>query len=91
MIQSRETLTQREHIQMQYEREMWDKQAAHQIRLKELELEVLKTESRLSAWFKLPLTLVKLPVILIVAIGFVIGSFRKDYKPGEDFWKLVRP
>lgn len=89
-IQGRDTFSPREQIQMEYDERMLDKQIAHAREIKELELEAVKFESKWSVLFKIPLMIIKLPVLLLLGVGFIVGSFKEDYEPSESFWNLLR-
>jgi len=89
MIASREELTPREREQMDHEREMFGLQAEHTKIVKSMELEVAKIEARWSVLLKLPLTIVKLPLYVIMGIAYCIAVARK-VEPSEHFWHLLR-
>ena len=75
-IQSREELTPREHDIYLQEREAFERQSQHAIKIKELELEATKLNSKISAWFRLPLTIIKLPVYGLVGLAVVVYAIR---------------
>lgn len=82
-------LTRRE-IQLQdFEKEMFDKQANHALDMKKLELEVAKIEARWSSWLKIPITIVKLPVYILLGIGFCI-SVAKNKELSDRFWNYLK-
>lgn len=83
-----DTLTTREIQDREYEKEAWDKQAAHQLRLKDKEIEVMKLEAKWSAWIKLPLLLITLPVRLLLVIPLSIYAAKGKEVPAE-YWKLL--
>lgn len=76
------SLTPREAEQMAYEKEMFEKQAAFQLRQLEL-------EAKWTSWLRIPVTIIKLPVYCLMAIGFIVGVAVKKDMP-DDFWKLMR-
>ena len=80
-IQSQSEITQRELVEYEQHREMFDKQAELQLALKRLEIEHLKIESRFNSWFSIPLKLIKLPVMLVLAVGGVIYAVRGKDTP----------
>lgn len=84
-----ENITQREIVEFEQTKEMFDKQAGLQIRLKELEIEALKLESKITAWFTLPVKIIKLPVYLLFGVGYIIHSVKKT-EPSESFWKFLK-
>lgn len=88
MVTSME-LTPREREDREFEREMWDKKASHAIEIKKLEIESEKQHNRLSAWFSIPITIVKLPIFLLFGVGYIIHVIRKT-EPSEKFWFFLR-
>jgi len=97
----------REHLEHEWRLDEFQKQAAHAIALKKLEIELRKTELKLrqedatkarkhseqlkeleyairyqeTRWrslLRIPLMIIKLPVLIIVAIGATIKWIRKD-------------
>ena len=87
-IQTRDTITPREQFEMQYNREILELQMAHAKEMKELEIEVAKLEARFSSWLRLPVLIIKLPVLLVFAVGYCIDRI-KGNEPSPDFWRLI--
>lgn len=81
--QEPEHVTQRERELYQQEKESYEMQAQHALKMKELELQIVEKETRWSNWQKIPLTLIKLPALVILSFGFL---FKKDVPP--EFWAL---
>ena len=79
--QEPEHVTQRERELYQQEKESYEMQAQHALRMKQLELQIVEKETRWSNWQKIPLTIVKLPVLILFAIAFL---FKKDLP--DEFW-----
>lgn len=90
MRQLNEELSAREYEEYRQQVEMFEKQSAHTKEMKLLELEVMKIEARWNAWFKIPLMIIKLPVLCLLAVGFIVGSIHEDYEPGQSFWNLLK-
>lgn len=88
-IQTREELTVREREQMEYDREMWAKQSEHAIEIKKLEIEALKLDAKISSWLKLPISILKLPVYMLLGLGYIIHAI-KGTEPSDNFWKLLK-
>lgn len=82
--------TPREFDAMNHEKEMSELNYAHIQRLKQMELEAAKLEAKWASWIKLPKTLLLLPVYCLMAIGYIVSSFREDNEPGQNFWDLFR-
>lgn len=76
-----EHLTPREVQEIQYEKEAWERQAQHQIALKNLEIQVMKEEARWGAWIKLPKLVILLPVLLLLVIPLSIYAATKQEVP----------
>lgn len=79
-----------------YEREEFEQQkvviemqAAHTQRIKELELEVVALESKWSVWLRVPVTIVKLPLLILLGIAYICSMFTKKAQP-EEFWKILK-
>lgn len=75
--------------EMAYEREMFDKQTAFQLKIKELELEVAKIEARWGSWLKLPGMIIKLPLYVLLGIAYIVSMITKKEVPKE-FWDLLK-
>lgn len=85
----RETITPREYELHQWEVDMFEKQAAHAVQLKELDIQAAKLEAKISSWFKVPLYLLMLPVRVLLVIPLCIYAARKHEVP-EALWALFR-
>lgn len=79
---SRNQFTPREAEQMAYDERMFDKQA-------EFQLEQLRIEAKWGSWFRIPLTIIKLPVYCLFGIGFILSTVTKHELP-ENFWRFMR-
>lgn len=82
-------LTPREFEQMRHDKEMVELQAETQIKLKQLEVEVLKTDSRWNTLFILPREILKLPVRILFALAYVVSVIRK-HEPSDRFWDWMK-
>lgn len=82
-------LTRREVQLQEFEKEMFDKQANHAVDMKKLNLEVAKIEARWSSWLKIPITIVKLPVFIVLGIGFCIAVAKNKELP-DKFWDYLK-
>lgn len=85
-----EELTSREFAVQEHEKEMAELQFKHDVDVKKLELEVARVEAKWSSWLRIPVTLIKLPVYCLLAVGFIITSFREDKEPGQNFWDVIK-
>lgn len=88
-IQTSSTLTPREYETMNYEKEMWEKQAAHAIEIKKLDIEASKLEAKITAWFKIPLAILRLPLYILFVIPLSIYAITKQPIP-EEYWHLLK-
>ena len=84
-----ENITPREYEEHQWEVDMFDKQAAHAIKMKELDIQASKLEAKISSWFKVPLYLLMLPVRVLLVIPLCIYAAKKEAVP-EALWALFR-
>lgn len=84
-----EQISPRESFIMQHEAEEEAKNREFGIRMKELDIQQQKLEARWSSWLKIPLTVIKLPVFCIMALGYVVNAIRK-IEPSENFWKMLK-
>jgi len=75
-IQQNTEMTNREIVEYSQHKEMFEKQAELQLKLKELEIQHLIEESRFNAWFSIPLKIVRLPLLLVLGLGAVIYAIR---------------
>jgi len=87
-IQSQDKITPREAQEYEWQKEMFDKQAELSIKLKELEIDNLKIESKFTAWFSIPLRIIKLPVMVVLAFGLVVYAVR-GIEPPEGLRELL--
>lgn len=80
-MQSSNQLTMREIQQMEYDKQMWEAQAAHQLALKQLEVRALEMESKWTSWFKIPLTIITLPVRVLMVIPMTVYAVTHQEVP----------
>lgn len=89
MIQTREELTDAEREQHKYEVEIFNLQAAHTQRIKQMEYDLTVLEAKWLSWVRIPLTIIKLPVYVVLAISYCIAVARK-HEPSEEFWRFMQ-
>jgi hypothetical protein len=58
-------------------------------RIKQAELELARLEARWLSWLRIPITIIRVPLYLILGIGLCISLARK-HEPPKDFWALLR-
>lgn len=88
-MQYRESLTPREYEEWNQRKEFFELQAQHELAVKEKELEVMRLEAKWSSWMKIPLTIVKLPVLLLFGIAQIVAVARK-YELPEAYWRFIK-
>lgn len=87
-IMSSNELTPREYELFNQRKEEFEMQSAHSKEMKQLELEIEKLEAKWSSWLKIPITIVKLPVLILFAIAYICSVFMKQEMP-EEFWDFM--
>lgn len=85
---SRTELTDREREEFEQEKTFAQLQSDHSLRLKELELEVAKIEAKWSVLLKIPVTLVKLPMLILFGFALIISTITKKDMP-DRFWDYL--
>lgn len=86
---SNDQLTPREYEEYNQQKDMWELQSAHAKEMKLLDIEVQKLEVKWSSWIKLPLTIVRLPVLILFVIPLSIYAAKKQEVP-EQLWRLLK-
>lgn len=82
-------MTAREREEFDQEREMFNLQSVHTLKAKDLDLKLAKTELKWQQIYRIPTLIIKLPVLIILSIGFIAAMARgKD--PGDKFWDLFK-
>lgn len=92
-------LSPRESVLMEHESEETRLAREHAVRMKELDLELAREkyraeialkqlEAKWSSWLRIPLTIIKLPAYILLAIGYLLDALRGN-EPSKDFWKLL--
>lgn len=89
MIQKHDQVTPRETLLHEWQKEEFTLQSEHATNMKKLEIEHLKLESKLSAWYKIPITILKLPLYVLLGVGYVIHAIRKS-EPSDKFWEFLK-
>jgi len=52
------------------------------------EIELRKLEAKWASWLSLPKLVIKLPVYLLLGIGYIIQSIRNQ-NPTDNFWDFI--
>lgn len=61
----------------------------HAVTMKRLDLETAKLEVKWASLTKIPMTIIKLPVYFVVALGYVIAKIRGD-EVSTAFWDYLK-
>lgn len=89
LTQYPEQLTPRESITMEYEKERANKEMEFGLRMKELEIEAQKLDIKIGSIFRIPIFILKLPVLIILSIAYIVHIITKT-EPSENFWRLLK-
>lgn len=89
LTQYGESFTPREIETMRYEAERADKEMAYGMEMKKLDIELQKLEAKWSSWLRIPITIIKLPLYILMGIGYITHAIRKT-EPSDNFWKLLK-
>lgn len=81
MITNKSELSQREYEQMQHQKEMLEIQTLHTQKIKAIEYEVVKLESKWASWLRIPITIVKLPILFVASVAFIVYAIRGTEPP----------
>lgn len=84
-----EELSPREWAEYNNQKEMWQLGAEHAKEMKQLDIEATKLETKWSSWMKIPITIIKLPLFILLVIPLSIYAARKQEVP-EAYWRLLR-
>lgn len=93
-------LTPKEYTLMETEKEENRLNREHLVTMKRLEIQLEMTrnegdiklrtlEAKWSSWLSIPKTIIKLPLYLILGVGYCIHAIRKQ-KPTAEFWKFIK-
>lgn len=88
-LNQRDTITPREYEVWNHEKEMTEKAYEFQLQVKRLDIEAAKLEAKITSWFKIPVTLIKLPLYILLVIPLSIYAARKEQVPPE-YWRLLK-
>ncbi len=81
--------TSREYTLHEWEVDMFNRQAAHQQKLTELEIEKQKLDAKFNALLRLPFVIITLPVRILFLIPLCIYAVKHKEVP-EELWNLLR-
>lgn len=84
-----EQLTPREAETMRYEEEQEKRQMEYGAAMKDKDIELQKLESKWSAWLRIPITIIKMPFLIILALAYVVHAVR-GIEPSDNYWNLLK-
>lgn len=98
-ITENDTLTPREHMMLEAEKDEARLAREHAVTMKQLELalakekyqasiELKRLEAKWSSWLRIPIIIIKLPISLVLAVGYIFAVFRKQ-EPSKSFWSTL--
>lgn len=98
-IVENDQLTPREHLLMQAEQEENKLAREHAVTLKQLELQIIREknqaeielkrlEAKWRSWLRIPIVIIKLPISLILAVGYLLAVATKQ-EPSKRFWSAI--
>lgn len=83
------SFTPREMEQMRYEAERADKEMSYGMDMKRMDIEVQKLETKFSTLLRIPIVIIKLPLLILLGIAYIAHSI-KGTEPSDNFWKLLK-
>ena len=89
LSQAPDNLTPREHEQMRYEEEQEKRQIEYATAMKDKEIELAKMEAKWSAWLRIPILILKMPVLLVLGLAYIVHAIR-GIEPSENFWNMLK-
>jgi hypothetical protein len=98
-ITENDQLTPKEHLLLEAEKEEARLSREHAITIKQLDLalakekyqaqiELKKLEAKWGSWLRIPIIIIKLPISLVLAFGYIFAVLRK-HEPSKSFWSLL--
>ena len=89
MIESQQTLSPRESLLMEAEKEEARLAREHDLAVRRLELELTKVEMKWTQVYRIPTLIIKLPVYFLLGIAYVVGMAR-GIEPSDKFWDFIK-
>lgn len=86
---NREFLTSRELEEFKQELTVAEKQADYGLKIKNLELELKKIETKWTQVYRIPFAIIMLPVRILFAFGYIAHAIRKT-EPSKDYWEFLK-
>jgi hypothetical protein len=89
MIETQQTLSPRESILMEMEKEEARLAREHDISVRKLELEAVALEQKWTQLYRLPVLIIKLPVYGLLGIAYIVAMAR-GFEPSDNFWSFIK-
>lgn len=89
LVQPSETLTPREAYMLEYEKDQEIRQIEFGLQMKRLDIEADKVATKWQSLFKLPVLLLRLPLLLILGVAYIVHVCLKR-EPSDNFWNLLK-
>lgn len=84
----RDTLTPKEYEEYNMRKEMFEMNAQHELAVKDKELALATLEAKWSSWLRIPLYIIKLPLLLLFGLAFIVSVLR-GFELDDRFWNFL--
>lgn len=74
---------------LEHEKEQEIRQMEYGLKMKQLDVEVEKLQARWRSLLKLPVLILRLPLLLLLGVAYIIHVILKR-EPSDNFWNLLR-
>lgn len=82
-------LTPREATEMEFTKAENEAARQYNLEMKRLELEVERLQVKWGSLLRIPMTFIKLPVLVVMAVAYCICCARK-VEPNDKFWNFLK-
>lgn len=76
-------------LNREYSVEMKKLEIQQRAEIDHAEIQLKQLESKWRSWLKLPYTLIRLPLFILLGVAYIVCCFTK-YQPPKAFWDLLR-
>lgn len=73
---------------MQHENALKSQQ--HSEKMKELELEIRKLDVQWGSWLRIPVLIVKLPVLILFSVAYIVSVATGHEINSNEFWRFIK-
>lgn len=74
---------------MLLQREDATKSRLHAEQMKEMDLAIKKLDVQLKTWFRIPILIIKLPVLILFGIAYIVAVARGREINSSEFWRFI--